>query len=567
VTRYAHPVILAIDDDPSSIGHISTELERRYDRDYQIVYSTSPSEALAQLESLRDTGDRVALVLAAQWMPELTGAELLGRVCDLHRGAKRVLLIGWGDWGDEPTAEAMREAMALGRIDYYTLKPWKSPDEFFHRTMTEFLHEWSRADATVPQEVTVVANPWAPRAHEIRSLLARNGVPHVFHPNGSPQGDEVLRRIGRERSAEPVVVLLDGSVLVDPSNAELARGYGVTTELDESRRFDVAVIGAGPAGLAAAVYASSEGLRALVVERESIGGQAGSSSRIRNYLGFARGVSGAELAQRAYQQAWVFGTTFLLMREVTAMRTADGEHVLTISDGSEVRARAVILAVGITYRRLAIPALDRLQGAGVFYGSSPSEAQQFTGGHVYVVGGGNSAGQAAVHLSRYAESVTMVVRAGSLAWTMSQYLRDEIDATDNIDVLVSTEVVDGAGEGRLERLVLRAADHSTTTVPADALFMLIGAEPHTEWLPSHIAHDEQGYLLTGTDLTRDGAETKWGLERAPFMFETSVPGVFAVGDARFGSFKRVASAVGEGSVVIQQVHQYLADRSAKVVST
>jgi thioredoxin reductase (NADPH) len=567
VSRYPRPVILAVDDDPSSIGHISTELERRYDRDYQIVYSTSPKEALTQLEALRETDDRVALVLAAQWMPELTGAELLGRVCELHRNAKRVLLIGWGDWGDEPTADAMREAIALGRIDYYTLKPWKSPDEFFHRTLTEFLHEWARADVTAPQEVTVVANPWSPRAHEIRSLLARNGVPHVFHPNGSPQGDEVLRQVGRERSAEPVVVLLDRRVLVNPTNAEIAAGYGVTTELHEGLRFDVAVVGAGPAGLAAAVYASSEGLGALVVERESIGGQAGSSSRIRNYLGFARGVSGAELAQRAYQQAWVFGTTFLLMREVTAMRVEDGDHVLTISDGSEVRAGSVILAMGVSYRRLDIPGLERLLGAGIYYGSSPSESQQYTGGNVYVVGGGNSAGQAAVHLSRYAASVTMVVRAGSLGWSMSQYLRDEIDATDNIDVLVSTEVVDCAGEGRLEQLVLRAADGSTSTVHADALFMLIGAQPHTGWLPPDINRDEQGYVRTGTALTADGDANRWGLDRPPSMFETSVPGVFAVGDARSGAVRRVASAVGEGSVVIQQVHQYLAGRSAKVVST
>jgi thioredoxin reductase (NADPH) len=551
VKRYSRPVILAVDDDPSSIGHISAELERRYDRDYQVVFSTSAREAQAQLEAMREAGDRVALVLADQWMPELTGAELLGKVSELHPEAKRVLLIGWGDWGDEPTADAMREAMTLGRADYYALKPWKSPDELFHRTLSEFLHEWARADVSAPQEITVVADAWSPRAHEIRNLLARNGVPHVFHASGSPEGDDVLRRSEREGSTEPVVVLLDGRVLVDPSNAELARSYGATTELDESGDFDVAVVGAGPAGLAAAVYASSEGLRALVVERESIGGQAGSSSRIRNYLGFARGVSGSELAQRAYQQAWVFGTTFLLMRDVTGLRTKDGDHVLTISDGSEVRARSVILAMGVAYRRLDIPALERLQGAGVFYGSSPSEAQRFTRGQVYVVGGANSAGQAAVHLSRYAARVTMVVRAGTLASSMSQYLRDEIDATPNIEVRLSTEVIDGVGESRLEQLTLRMTDGATTTVPADALFVLIGALPHTEWLPPDVARDEQGYLVTGTDATRPQ------IERPPFMFETSVPGVFAVGDVRSRSVKRVASAVGEGSVVIQQVHQHL----------
>jgi thioredoxin reductase (NADPH) len=561
----SRPAIVAVDADPSALGHISTELERRYDRDYQILYFTSATEAVTRLERLRDTGDRVALVLAAQWMPELTGTELLGRASALHPRAKRTLLIGWGDWGDDATADAIREAMALGRIDYYTLKPWKSPDELFHRTVTEFLHEWARADDTMPSEVTVVAEPRSPRAHQIRNLLARNGVPHVFHPNSSPPGRLRLRQAGREGMDEPLVILLDGRVLVDPSNTELARSYGATVELDGSPDFDVAVIGAGPAGLAAGVSASSEGLRALVVERESIGGQAGSSARIRNYLGFARGVSGAELAQRAYQQAWVFGTTFLLMREVMGLRTEGGEHVLTISDGSEVRARSVILAMGVTYRRLEAPALERLNGVGVFYGSSPSEAQQFTGEHVFVVGGGNSAGQAAVHLSRFAERVTIVVRNDEIASTMSQYLLDEIGAVPNIDVLVSTEVIDAAGEHRLEQLTLRTGD-GTSTVPADALFVLIGAHPHTDWLPPEIARDDQGFLMTGTDLSRDDA-VRWLPERPPFMYETSVPGIFAVGDVRSRSVKRVAVAVGQGSVVVQHVLQYLEGRSSQAAVT
>jgi len=558
-------VIVAVDDDPSSIGHIGAELERRYDRDYRILFSTSATEALEQLERMQQTGDRVALVLADQWMPELTGPELLARVPELHPQAKRALLVGWGDWGDEPTADAIREAMAVGHIDYYALKPWKSPDEYFHRTVSEFLHEWSRADASVPQEINVVAHAWSARAHEIRNLLTRNGVPHVFHANNSPDGEAVLRQAGQVGTTKPVVVMLDGRTFVDPTNAELARGYGAMTELEGGQEFDVAIVGAGPAGLAAAVYASSEGLRALVVERESIGGQAGSSARIRNYLGFARGVSGAELAQRAYQQAWVFGTTFLLMRDVTGMRTVGDDHVLTISDGSEVRARSVILAMGVAYRRLDIPALERLTGIGVFYGSSPSEAQRFTGGQVYVVGGGNSAGQAAVHLSRYANRVTLVVRSPTLASSMSQYLRDEIDAVPCIDVRVSTEVVDGAGEDRLEQLTLRSAG-TTTAVPADALFLLIGARPHTEWLPSDVARDAPGYVVTGPPVADERVVTGWRLERPPLVFETSVPGVFAVGDVRAQSVKRVASAVGEGSVVIQQVHQYLEGRTARMAS-
>jgi thioredoxin reductase (NADPH) len=565
VTGDSRPVIVAVDDDPSSIAYIGAELERRYDRDYQILCNTSATEALEQLERMQQVGDRVALVLADQWMPDLTGPELLARVPEFHPQAKRALLVGWGDWGDAPTADAIREAMALGRIDYYALKPWKSPDEYFHRTVSEFLHEWSRADASVPQEVNVVADAWSSRAHEIRNLLTRNGVPHVFHPSDSPDGEAVLRKAGHVGATKPVVVMLDGRTFVDPTNAELARGYGAMTELEGGRQFDVVIVGAGPAGLAAAVYASSEGLRALVVERESIGGQAGSSARIRNYLGFARGVSGAELAQRAYQQAWVFGTTFLLMRDVTGLRTDGVDHVLAISDGSEVRSRSVILAMGVAYRRLDIPALERLTGVGVFYGSSPSEAQRFTGGQVYVVGGGNSAGQAAVHLSRYAKRVTLVVRSATLASSMSQYLRDEIDAVPCIDVRLSTEVVDGAGEGRLEQLTLRSAG-TTTSVPADALFLLIGARPHTAWLPPDVARDGPGYVVTGPPVADERAATRWALERPPLVFETSVPGVFAVGDVRAQSVKRVASAVGEGSVVIQQLHQYLEGSPARMAS-
>jgi thioredoxin reductase (NADPH) len=470
-------------------------------------------------------------------------------VHDLSPSTKRALLISWGDWGDEPTADAVRTAMALGHIDYYVLKPWKSPDEYFHRTVGEFLHEWARADPTSPHEVIVVADVLSPRGHELRDLLVRNGVPHVFHAAESPEGRRLLKEAGRDDSSEPIVLLLDGRVLVNPSNAELARGYGVMTTVDSERPFDVVVIGAGPAGLAAAVYASSEGLRALVVERESIGGQAGASSRIRNYLGFSRGVSGAELAQRAYQQAWVFGTTFLLMREATGMKFEDGHHVLTISDGSEIRARAVILAMGVHYCRLGIPELEDLTGKGVFYGASAAEAQQFTGACVYVVGGGNSAGQAAIYLARYAARVTVVVRGHTLAASMSQYLRDELEASPNIDILLSTQIVSGGGEERLRQLTLRnGVTQTTATVPADGLFVLIGAEPHTDWLPPEIVRDEYGFVITGTGS----------------MFETTMPGVFAVGDVRSRSVKRVASAVGEGSVVIHQVHERVAATPAAV---
>lgn len=551
-------MIFAVGDNPSTVAYVSTALQRRYDRDYRIEYELAAPAALARLEGMRDEAEPVALVLSEQWMSELTGVELLSRVGDLHPRARRGLLIDWGDWDDQRTADAIRGAIALGQIDYYVLKPWKSPDEFFHRAISEFLQEWSAADASAPYEVTLVADAWSPRSNELRSLLARNGVPHAFHPHDSISGRRLLREADLEETGEPIVILLDGRVLVAPSNAELARAYGVRTGFEQTQELDVAVVGAGPAGLASAVYASSEGLSVLVVEREAIGGQAGSSSRIRNYLGFARGVSGAELAQRAYQQAWVFGTRFMVMREVTELRTDGGCHVLRTSDDSEIEARCVVLAMGVSYRRLGIPALEALTGAGVFYGSSPSHAQQFAGRRVYVVGGGNSAGQAAIHLARFADRVSILVRGPTLASSMSRYLIDEIDATPNIEVGLSTEVAGGAGVERLEQLELRnAATGTLSTVSADALFVMIGARPHTGWLPAEILRDSHGFLLTGPDLLAGEDRTASPLARPPFGFETSVPGVFAVGDVRSGSVKRAAAAVGEGSVVIQQVHSHL----------
>lgn len=553
-------MIFAVDDEPSAMGLLSSELERRYGHDYQILYSVSAPEALDRLIALRDGGVPVALVLADQWMPGVTGTELLVRVQELHPQAKRGLLVVWGEWGDEPTADAMREGMARGYIDYYVLKPWKSPDELFHRTICEFLNEWWRSDSDAPHEVTLIADPFSARAHEIRNLLTRNGVPHLFHANDSEEGRTLLRDIGREGTTEPVVMVLGGHVLVDPSNVELARGYGVATTIEGPAEFDVVVIGAGPAGLASAVYAASEGFRCLVIEREAIGGQAGASSRIRNYLGFARGISGAELAQRAYQQAWVFGTRFLLMREVTDLRR-DGDRLLVAtSEGMTITARSVVLAMGVRYRRLEIPDVERFTGAGVYYGASPAEGRHHTECQVFVAGGGNSAGQAAIHLARYAARVHVIVRGPSLAESMSQYLRDEIAAVPNIEVRVATEIVDAAGEQYLKQLTLRdRASGRDEVVDADALFVLIGALPHSAWLPADLARDDHGFVLTGPDFGPSGDSRVWPLDREPFRFETSVPGVFAVGDLRSRSVKRVANAVGEGSVVIQDVHRLLTE--------
>jgi thioredoxin reductase (NADPH) len=548
------PVMLVVEGDDDARGRIRGELERRYGGDYRVACERSALSALEELKRLRSAREPVALILADQWTRDLRGEDFLAHAKALYPDTKRALLVDFGAWGDRETAEAMLRAMALGRMDYYVLKPWRRGDEFFHRTVTEFLHEWDRASSAAPQEIALVCERRSPRSYELRDLLARNGVPHKVHANDSPEGRRLLAEVGREGTRDPVVILLGGRVLVDPSNAELAGGYGVATTLEDRFDFDVAVVGAGPAGLAAAVYASSEGLDTLVVERESIGGQAGSSSLIRNYLGFPRGVRGAELAQRAYQQAWIFGARFLHTRSVTALRPNAARHVLTLSDGSEASAAAVVLATGISYRRIEIPGLEALSGAGVFYGASVSEAYALAGQEAYVVGGGNSAGQAAMHLSRYADRVTLLIRRGSLVETMSSYLRDQLEAADNIEVRPYTEVTGCAGDGVLESLTLRdSRSGRTETVPAAALFILIGAEPRTSWLPPDVRREDWDYVLTGPDLPAGS----WPLERPPLPLETSLPGFFAVGDVRCGSTKRVASAVGEGSVVIQQVHELL----------
>jgi thioredoxin reductase (NADPH) len=546
------PVILAVDDDPDVIALLGSELEDRYGRAYQIRTARAVSTALDQLTTLHDRGERVALVLSDQWLPDGTGCELLAQAGTLFPHCRRLLLISWGEWAVDATAQPLRRGIGLGQIDYYALKPWRTADELFHRTVTEFLHEWVGSDASLSRELTVVADAGNARASEIRTLLARNRVPFVSHSATSPEGARLLAELHQPDGSVPVVLQRNGRVLVNPSNVDIANAYGASTRLPGAREFDVTVVGAGPSGLAAAVYAASEGLRTLVVERESIGGQAGSSSRIRNYLGFQRGITGADLAQRAQQQAWVFGTTFVQMCEALSLRSDGDRLYLSSANCSEIPSGAVVLATGVSYRRLGIPALDELIGTGVFYGASASEAERFTGRSVFVVGGGNSAGQAAVHLAKHARQVTILVRRTTLAETMSSYLIDEIDGQLNIDVRYQTEIVDGTGDGSLATLTLAHAETGEReVVPADAVFILIGAQPHTEWLPEQILRDRYGFVVTGP-----GNEA-WSLERPPYMFESSLPGVFAVGDVRSGSVKRVASAAGEGSVAIQQVHQYL----------
>jgi thioredoxin reductase (NADPH) len=555
------PAILAVDDEPEVLARIARELTRRFGADYRIVCAASGEEALAALAALRDEHADAAVVLADHWLGGTTGTDLLASVSELHPTAKRGLLIRWGDWAHRATADAVLRAMALGRIDCYVLKPWCSPDELFHRTVAELVHEWSRGRPSGGGPITVVGQRYSPRTSEVRSLLARNGVPHGFHLVDSEEGRAIVDGLPAGVGL-PVIVGLDGRAIGDPSNRQVAEACGLPTRL-ATTDVDLVIVGAGPAGLAAAVYAGSEGLRTLVIERETIGGQAGSSSLIRNYFGFARGVSGAELTMRAYQQAWLFGVEFLMMGEVAGLETASGGLRVALTGGEEVTTRAVVVATGVAYRRLGIPDLEALNGAGVFYGASVAEAPALTGESVYVVGGGNSAGQAARYLARYARQVTILVRGASLAQSMSRYLIDEIDAAPNIAVSYATEVVGGGGGGRLERLEL--ADRNTgtrRTVAAAALFVLVGAEPHTGWLPASVARDPWGFVLTGADLPSDDTGPDWPLTRPPSPLESSLPGCFAVGDVRHGAVKRVASAVGEGAVVVGQVHELLTRESA-----
>jgi thioredoxin reductase (NADPH) len=552
--RASKPVILAVDDEAESLREVSRELHRRYGGDYRVVCEPSGEAGMERLREFEKEGDDVALVLADEWLPGMSGTEFLTRVREVHPRAGRALMVARYD----RTAPApILRAMSLGRMDYYVNKPWGGGDERFHKVVSDFLYEWAKDHRPKFEEIRVVGEQWSPRSHELRDLLGRNGILYTFHSSTSREGRELLETTGRSPKDLPVVVLFDGQVLEDPTNADIAEACGANPDLDRSD-FDLVIIGAGPAGLAAAVYGASEGLDTLVVEGEAIGGQAGTSSLIRNYLGFPQGVGGAELAKRAAEQAWLFGATFLHMLHATSLRRAGDRVGVMLSCGNEMTAKSVIIATGASYRRLDVSSLEELHGAGVFYGAAVAEARAMAGKEVYVVGAGNSAGQAAMHLSKYASRVTIVARANSLASSMSDYLIKEIEATDNVAVRVNTRVTDGGGHGRLEHLTLESPG-SVETVPAAGLFVLIGAEPRTGWLPEEIKRDEGGYVVTGNDLGRYGLpRRRWHIGRLPLHLETSMRGVFAVGDVRHGSVNRVASAVGEGAVAVTMVHEYLA---------
>jgi thioredoxin reductase (NADPH) len=551
------PVIFLVSADASVLEALENDLGRRFGHDTRIVSALGATRGIERISALADCPDPVALVIADHGMSEMSGVEFLRAAHAHHPAAKRILLVE----RDYTTANPTVSAMMLGQIDYHLVKPWV-PEHGLYPAVSEFLAGWAHTTADGFVLFRIVAPANNPRAHQIRDLLTRFPVPWSFHETDSEEGAELLHKAGRRGSRLPTAIRHDGRVLVDPTNADLIRASGGATELGTDR-YDVAIIGAGPAGLSAAVYAASEGLETLVVERHISGGQAGSSSRIRNFPGFTWGIGGHDLSYRACEQAWLFGANMVFAQKVTSLRPGEGGLVLGVGGGREVTARSVLLATGVMWRRLGIRKLEALVGAGVFYGAAASEARAMSGRHVHIVGAGNSAGQAATHLAKRAASVTLLVRGDSLAKSMSEYLVAELRETKNISVRLGVEIVDGDGDEQLEAIAIR--DHATGAVErleTAGLFVMIGAEPRTRWLDGVVARDERGFVLTGSDVPgRAEDPAGWPLERAPMLLETSLPGVFAAGDVRHASVKRVTTAMGEGATAIQLVHRFLeADR-------
>jgi thioredoxin reductase (NADPH) len=555
------PVLLVVGTDPQDVRATAAALTRRFAPDYRVFTAGSAAAGLAELARLARAGEQVALVAADQHLPDDDGVAFLERAAGLHRGTARVLLFEMDHHHTRiPFTElpALQRATALGQIDLWMVKGWTNPEEWLYPQVQEALSAWSRAHRPGHVVYRVVGEQWEPRCHDLLDGLTVNGVPFVFHPRDSDTGQQLIRDHGVDVERLPAAIRHDGAVLHDPSLAEIADSHGIQVR-PSADSYDLVVLGAGPAGLGAAVHGASEGLRTLLLESRAIGGQAGTSSMIRNYLGFPRGIGGGELAHRAWQQATLLGAEFVFTHRVTGLTTDGDRHALELDDGSRVAARAVVLATGVTYRRLGLPDLDRLVGAGVFYGAAGVVAPAIAGEDVYVVGGANSAGQAALHLAQYAARVTLLVRGPSLAAGMSHYLVRQIAATPNVVVRLRTQVVGGCGTARLEGLVLAdLEEHRQEQVPAAAVFVMIGAEPRTEWLAPALRLDDHGFVLTG----RDVPPADWPLTREPHPFETSRPGVFATGDVRYGSVKRVAGAVGEGSVAVGSVHRYLAELAA-----
>jgi thioredoxin reductase (NADPH) len=550
--RRARPVLFVIDDEAGVVRALGEDLRRRFGQDFRVMGESSAAAGLATLRELAGSGEPVALLIADHDMTEMPGADFLARAHDLHPLAKRVLLVE----RDYSARSPVVQAMTLGQADYHLTKPWLlEPD--LYRAISGFLADWAKDQGTGFDLFRLIGRRDDRRTNELGELLTRFSVPFRFQDAGSDQGRRVLEDHGLDGSRLPVVVRHDDYAMVQPTMAQIIESTGGSVRNDVGQ-CDLVIVGAGPAGLAAAVYAASEGLQTVVLEESVSGGQAGSSPMIRNYPGFPHGVSGHELTRRACEQAWMFGAHMVFSQLTVGLEARAGDRVVRLADGHRVAAKAVIIATGIAWRRLGVPRLEQLVGSGVFYGAAGAETQSMEGRDVAVVGAGNSAGQAALHLARHARRVTMLVRGDTLARSMSDYLIKEIEATANITVRLHTTVTDGGGPGRLETLTL--CDRRTRRaerVPAAALFVLIGGEPRTRWLPEAIQL-RHGYILTGRDVALDGAgPSRWPLDRAPLPLETSVPGVFAAGDVRYRSLKRVASAVGDGATAVRLTHEYL----------
>jgi thioredoxin reductase (NADPH) len=543
------PILLAIDDDTSVLEAVVQDLRRHYGQDYRIVRAASGGAALDICRQLKERKDIVALFLSDQRMPGMTGVDFLQQALCIYPNAKRVLLTAYAD------TEAAIRAINSAKIHYYLNKPWDPPEEKLYPVLDDLLGSWKEGYRPPFEGIRVVGVRWSAMDHAVRDFLSRNRIPYQWmNPETNPDALALLKEKGIDDTKLPVILFGDNTALVQPTSTEMATKVGLRTQAQQEF-YDVVVVGAGPAGLAAGVYGASEGLRTLVVEAAAPGGQAGSSSKIENYLGFPEGLSGEELAKRAFLQANRLGAEFLTQR-VDCIRTENQYRIVTLADGQEVTCHVCLLATGVDYCKLDVPGADKLSGAGVYYGAALTEAMSCKEEAVYIVGGANSAGQAAMHFSRYADHVHMLVRGKSLESSMSKYLIDQIEATPNITVETGTEVIAMAGEGHLECLTLKTP-RGEEARPASSLFIFIGAAPKTDWMPQELCRDSKGFILAGPDLKAQSPKS-WKLERDPYLLETSVPGIFVAGDVRFNSVKRCASAVGEGSIAIQFVHQYLA---------
>ncbi|HTX13927.1 MAG TPA: FAD-dependent oxidoreductase [Candidatus Baltobacteraceae bacterium] len=552
----AKPILLSVDDDSDVLRAIERDLRSKYGADYRVIASDSPEQALNLLGQLKVRNDSVALLLADQRMPHMDGVAFLQEGMQIFPEAKRALLTAYAD------TNAAISAINEANINYFFLKPWDPPTEHLYPQLDDLLDDWRATYKPAFEGIRVLGTRWSPRSYDLRDFLARNRVPYqwidVELSANDPETKRLLDVLGPDAASLPVVLFPDGTKLLESIPADVAQKVGLRTRA-QTTFYDLAIVGGGPAGLAAAVYGASEGLKTVMIEREAPGGQAGMSSRIENYLGFPMGLSGGDLARRAVVQAQRFGVEILSPQETVAVRTEDPYRIVKMADGSEISCHALMIATGVQWRRLEAPGIDRLQGAGVYYGGGSTEALSCKGEIVYVVGGANSAGQAAMNFAKYAERVVIVVRGASLSSTMSQYLIDQIKEMPNIQVWAHASVQEAHGETHLEEISFMCSDSNTVErVRASAMFIFIGALPRTDWLAGVVERDERGFVLTGPDLIRDGKHpTGWALERDPFLLETNVPGIFAVGDVRHGSVKRVASGVGEGSVAVQFIHQYL----------